>query len=315
MKPQIVQMSETEYHSNAGLDLPALSASVANVLLNQSAEHAWMVHPLLGGQPFEPTDAKDGGTLMHSVLLRSNDPRIKIPIAATDVYVYKGTKREELRYKAGEAFRDYGLQAAQDARDSIRAAGGIPTLQSDVDAAAKSAEEVRRKFKPHWLIADPQSHAVERVVLWEETASNGMAVQCRARMDIVEPRTGEIEDLKTCRSAHPKAARAHVEAYGGVVQHGAYVSALEHALPALAGRVRYHWVFVESARPHAVLRARPAGSMRTLGEALWRRAVDQWAHCLETGVWAGYNIEDVEFESSPWAMTALIEAEEGSQAA
>lgn len=313
MKPEIVQMSEAEYHADPlGV---SLSASIANILLTQSAEHAWAAHPKLGGLRRPPTKSMDLGTLGHSVLLQSNDKRISVPRAAVDVYVYKGTKREQLRYRAGEAFRDYGLEAAQEARKDIEAAGGISVLQHEVDDAAAMAEVARRKFKPHWLIADPQAHQVERVVLWEEQASNGMLVQCRARMDLVDERTGEAEDLKCVADARYQKCCGHVESYGGAVQHGGYVSALEHAWPTMAGRIEYRWVFVETDQPHAVRRCGPAGTMRHVGAAMWRIAVDRWAECLSSGNWPGYNDDETEIEASARSLERVLEMEEGREAA
>lgn len=307
MKPQIVEMSDAEYHNDPH-DLPSLSASIAHMLTSKSAAHAYEAHPKLGGRPFEPSSEMDFGSLCHAVLIGAGGERIKTVRAATDLHTGSGAKKQ-LRYMAGEAFTDWKMGAAQDARDEIRAAGNIPVLQRDIDAAQTLAIAARRQFKPEWLIASPEQHRREAVLLWHETARNGMSVPCRAKLDLLSVERGLIEDLKCPDSAHPKKVAKHVETYGSHVQYAAYVSALGAIVPALVGRVRYSWVFCETSRPYCVLRRHPAGSLRQLGEALWLTAVNRWAECLDSDRWPGYDDEDRGIEASHFAMQELIESE------
>jgi hypothetical protein len=314
MKPEIVQMSDVEYHRDP-CDLPSLSASIGHILTNDSPAHAFEAHPKLGGRPYAPTSDMDFGTLSHAVLLKAGWERIKTVRAAEDIYVYKGTKRERLVLRGGEPFPDWKLKAAQEARDEIRESGCVPVLQRDIDEANALAEAARRQFKRGWLIASPDAYKREHALLWTERASNGMDVQCRAKLDLLDDVHGMIEDLKCPDSARPDKIGRHLETYGGPIQAAAYTSALGKIVPALQGRVRYRWTFVETRRPHCVVRRYPAGSMRQLGEVLWQQAVDLWAHCLDTGVWPGYDDEERGIEASSYAMAKLTESQGEGEAA
>lgn len=307
---QIVEMDERTYHDDPH-DMPSLSSHIAHLLVSESPAHAYEAHPRLGGRPFAPTDEMDFGTIGHSILLKSGDSRIKTVVAAADLFVEK-----ELRYRAGEPFRDWTMKAAQKARKEIRAGGGVPVLQRDIDDAIVMATEARRQFKADWLIANPEQCRREVVLLWSERARNGMDVPCRARLDLLSLERGLIEDLKCVASANPKKLTKHIESFGSDIQAAGYTRAVETIVPQLAGRVRFNWTFVSTSRPFCVVRRHPAGSMRLVGETLWARAVDTWAECLDTGVWPGYDDEDQGLEASSFAMARLMgQQEEEGQAA
>lgn len=313
MKADLVQMSDAEYFADPH-DLPSLSASIAHILTSESPLHAFTAHPRLGGEPWAPSREMDLGTLGHAILLGVGYDRIKTGHAALDLYTGQGAKRR-LRYKAGEPFTDWKMGAAQDMRDEIREAGCIPVLQREVDEANAMAQAARRQFKRTWLIAAPEQHRREQVALWFETASNGMQVPCRAKIDLLSLDLGMIEDLKTLERANPRGLAKHVETYGSHVQYGAYTSAIATLVPELAGCTSFHWTFVESRKPHCVVRRHPSGMMRQLGETLWRLAVERWAECLDTGEWPGYDTDDGPLEPSPWSLRELIEEETEGAAA
>ena len=306
-KPEIVQMSDVDYH-NDPCDLPSLSASIAHLLTAESPAHAFEAHPKLGGRPFEPTTEMDYGTLGHAILLKAGWERIKVVHAAADLYTGSGAKKQ-LRYRAGEPFEDWKMGAAQDMRDEQREAGNVPVLQRDVEAAQRMADMARLQFKADWLIADPEKCKREHVLLWTERASNGAPVQCRAKLDLLSEQRGIVEDLKCAMSSHPKKVARHLETYGGAVQSAAYTSAVGKVFPALLGRVQFKWTFVATSRPFCVLRRRPGGTMRQLGEALWQQAIDRWALCLETGEWPGYGTEERAVQANPYTLRDLMEAE------
>lgn len=254
--------------------VPALSSSIANVIDSQSPMHAWSMHPKLGGISRSPTKALDNGSLSHALLLGAGKG-IKVIDAA-----------------------DFRTNAAKAERDAARAAGKLPVLAADYDAALATATILRQRFADVGVVLDGES---EPTALWTETASNGAQVQCRGMMDHLK--LPVVYDLKSIRSANPDVCRRHVEDYGYAIQRAAYVNAIERIKPELAGRIDFVFVFYELEPPYAVTPVRLSGAFRALGERGWRRAVNRWEKCLRTNQWPGYADRIIDVEPSQWALT------------
>src|SRR5690349_3320020 len=64
-----LDVPESEYHADAfGAEL-RLSVSIAQDLVLESAAHAYLHHPRLGGESRVPTKEMDRGSLIHKLLL------------------------------------------------------------------------------------------------------------------------------------------------------------------------------------------------------------------------------------------------------
>lgn len=262
--------------------VPSLSSSIANVLDTASPLHAWSQHPKLGGVPRTSTKSLENGSLSHALLLG----------AGKDIVIIDA--------------KDYRTSAAQAERDGALKAGKIPVLVKDIESARKTAALLKERFADVGIVLDGEK---EPTALWTETASNGARVQCRGMMDHVK--LPVIYDLKSIRSANPAVCRRHVETYGYAIQRAAYVSAVEHIKPELAGRIDFIFVFYELEPPHAVTPIRLSGAFRELGERGWRRAVDRWEECLRTNVWPAYTDSVLDLEPTPWALTKDMDRQLG----
>ena len=100
-------IDETVYHADSDLAPElgrSLSQSGAKTLLASPARFAWERDH---GRP--PKDAYDLGTLVHALVLRSRDDRIRVVDA-----------------------RDWKTKRAQEARDEARAGGMVPVLRSQL---------------------------------------------------------------------------------------------------------------------------------------------------------------------------------------
>lgn len=265
--------------------VPALSASIANVLDTESPLHAWARHPKFGGTSRAPTKALDNGSLSHALLLGTGKD-IEIIDAA-----------------------DYRTKAAQTARDEARDAGRLPVLIADYRDALATADKLRQRFADLGIVLDGES---EIAALWTETASNGAKVQCRGMLDHMK--LPVVYDIKSIRSANPEMCRKHIENYGYAIQREAYVSAIERIRPELAGRVDFIFVFYETESPFAVTPIRLPGSFRELGRRGWRRSVDTWERCLRTNTWPSYADGIIEVEPSPWTLARDMERHSEEQA-
>lgn len=288
-KPQLITgvgaESPAAYHADK-CEMPALTQSIAFVLNVKSPLHAWLIHPRLGGKRREATAAMDEGQLI-------------------DLLVF-GTPGG---YEVVDA-ENYRTKAAQQARDEIRARGLTPVLPHELAAALEAATAIRIRLELAGV--DLLTGKQQVPIYWVEEADDGTQVQCRGLLDQLSGLT--IRDLKKARSAAPRDIGRHCEKYGYDIQVAAYMSGLSKCIDGSVGRIGFEWVFVEASVPHAVTRAVPAGSMLELGRGRWRRAVNIWARCMNSGMWPGYEENGVfRVEASPWALQDFAMDEEGEE--
>lgn len=276
-----------QYHADP-CAVPSLSSHCAATIVTKSPLHAWHEHPRLGAAKRTlGTKALRGGSLAHELLLqRADEVDSHIVLVEADNY----------RTKAAQAKRDEAVEA-----------GKLPVLARDFEKATVACGHILARLIEFGIRLNGLS---EIAAFWQEPASDGTMVQCRAMMDHVIRAEGLIYDVKSCRSAHPRAIQKAIESYSYHIQSAAYTRALERIDPKLAGRVQYRWLFVELAEPYVVVPAEPAGSLRKLGDACWTQAVDTWAQCTATGEWPAYSRGEVlRIEASPWALERAMESE------
>lgn len=282
MSAQILDVTEAAHHADP-CETPSLSPSIAKVLLDASPLHAWQRHPRLGGTPREATATFDHGHLVHALVL--------------------GRGAEIVTVDA----EDWRTKAAREARDAARDAGKIPVLAGDLDAAQEGATKIRERLADRGL---PLLGRSEVTAVWQEPVLGG-SIWCRGRMDHVD--SPQIVDLKTARSAHPRACVRHVIEYGYDVQAAAYSRALVAVNPELEGRVDFVFAFVETDPPYAVHCCRLDAMMREHGERRWVRACESWGWCLSRDEWPGYSTGIEYLEAPPWLLSRMEEGNDERQ--
>lgn len=259
---------------------PSLSQSTANDLLNLTPRHAWLYNPKLGGMRKPRKACFDDGTIMHSMLLEQT---IGGNIVLLD-------------------FADFRTQRARDERDAAIAKGKTPVLRKAAVGLFHRAKQLTEQVERLGLSLRGQA---EGVVSWLETDETGAGVLCRGRLDLWQPETATIIEIKTAaRLSVREAVRAMVE-YGYDVQRAAYVSAIEHAFPDLAGKVTFINLFVSLDGEPVVLPFTASDDMRTIGESKWKRAVNVWGRCLREDDWPN----TIEAKPPHWAVSAEFEEE------
>lgn len=268
-------VSPKRYHSDP-CERPSLSASIANLLCDETPAHAHLAHPRLGGHTWEPTRAMDHGTLCHALLLGA------------------GIEIEPLY------FDDFKKKAAQEARDAAREAGKLPVLAKEYAEALESTRLVREKLSRVGVNLTGKS---EVVLVWEESLADGRKVLCRAMMDHLILERGRIYDLKFTGQSLRKIGDKFTD-FGYEVQEHAYHSGLAKLVPELVGRTSFEFLFCEADAPYCVRRIAGDGEMRDLGRRRWRRALSTWADCLERDSWPEYPAELTHVSPKPWAVMA-----------
>lgn len=276
MSARILTCSEDAYYADQGSLVPRLSQSIANVLVSQSARHAWTQHPRLGGIANKSTKAMDDGSVISALLLG------------------KGAEIEVC------AFADFRSADARAQRDTAIAAGRIPVIASKYEGLARSAEGIRASLLEYNI--DLDGGIPEMAIEWTEPGEHG-DVLCRGKMDLAITKRGQIFDWKKTKSAEPRDCARSMIAYGYDVQDAAYRSALAQLLPDMAGRIDMVFLFAEQEPPYAVTPIRASGMMRQLGEIKWQRAVAIWERCLRTNRWPSYVDSVTEVDPPAWAIT------------
>lgn len=273
-------------------ETPALSPSIAQVLLEESPLHAWTIHRLLGNRPRPSTDAQEKGRMIHSLLL---DGGRGIEVIDAD---------------------DFRTKAAKEARDAARARGKTPVTRPKFEAASEVAQTLRERIYEHAKhprlerLADWDRGLREVRMEWHEMGRAGQ-VLCHGHLDWLSPDRQLIVDIKTTEgNAHPDICAAMTARSHSALQVAAYPRSVTVPQPELAGRVDVLFLFCELTDPWVVTPAFAAGSMKELGAIRWQRAVDIWSDCLATDRWPAYCDGPAYLEAPAWAVSREITMEE-----
>ena len=279
MIARILDITTDQYHRDEiepGLP-PTLSSSIAKLLCDRTPAHAKAAHPRLSKvSRKEDTASMTVGTLLHRLVLNAGAELV--PIDA----------------------EDYRTKAAQARRDEVLSLGGIPVIARKLVEARETAIRIVENLAELGSYLDGKS---EVVVAWEETASDGSAVHCRAMMDhvTVSDRRVTYVDLKTCENASPGACERAVAEYSYEIQAAAYESALSKLYPGKEIDIRFAFAEVDS--PNVVNLTRLDGQNADLGRRRWAYAVDKWHKCLTSGKWsARYPFDRTSLVAKAWKL-------------
>lgn len=235
---------ELTYHT----DTRTLSASGAKTLLRDPERFAWERDH---GRP--PKAAFDLGGVVHALVLRSGDERIRI-IDATD----------------------WRAKWAQDARKAAWAAGLTPINRTEFLQATKIAGAVRR----HPLASSIFTNGQAEVSLYWDDPETG--VPCRARVDYLRP--DMIVDLKTARygSGTADAFGRYAASYNYPMPAAVYTEAVE----VLTGKtLPFITVTVETEEPYIVRAYRYTDGDLDSGLIQWHEALREYAKRTASGDW------------------------------
>jgi hypothetical protein len=260
-----------------------LSYSTAKILVQKSPLHAKLRKDrvLDEDESEDEKREKETGSTLHAMLLGKGRRVVVLP------------------------FDNYRTKAAQESRDNARAEGAIPVLHNREPWLTAQTQKIRRRLEGFGITLDGEREAGAE---WIEEADDGDEIECRGALDLWQPSTRTIFDLKFTRSAHPDACRKQIYQMAYDIQAAAYTSAAETIERELAGRVRFVILFCEVASA-AVTPVLLAGDYAHLGRLRWRRAVNVWARCLREERWPGYVDRPVAIDAPAWALEAEMAAQ------
>lgn len=281
LKPGIHEgVSAADYHAGT-TDAPALSASIARVLVLRSPAHARAAHPVLNPEREREESTKfDIGTAAHRLLLEGEDAIVAVLAA------------------------DWRTKEAKEARDDARAAGRIPLLVEQAGdvrsmvAEARAQLSVHRATPPLFVEGKP-----EQTLVWEDD----LGVTCCARLDWLHDDYGAIDDYKTTSaSADPQAWSRTMYGIGGDLQVAFYMRGVER----LTGvRPVFRYVVQETYPPYALSVVDLSPAALAFAESKVERAIELWSECVESGSWPGYSQLVASIELPTWAEMQWLERE------
>ena len=268
------------YHADP-CEQPSLSSSIAQLLINQSPQHAWLAHPRLNPNYRADRDATrrlDVGSAAHALVLGKG--RTIEPIEADD----------------------YRTKAARDKRDEARAAGKLPVLAADHDRAMLMFDRALRVIKQAPPAISHMFHspvaASEVVAIWRE----GLAL-CRCMADRTDGRT--IIDYKTVSNANPEFVARHIYDMGYHVQARFYLRGFDALDESGAGRRKFFFIAQEIDEPYACSFHELDGEGAALGDRLVEQAIADWQYCTTHNDWPSYPPLINRAELPPWKRSRL----------
>lgn len=306
---RILDVDPDAYHR-----LPGFSASLAKILIRQSAAHAKDAADRRIEQLAEQDESDDEvsddkqkrldqGSVYHALVLGIGK---RIEVIPSSILASNGS---------------YGTKDSKARRDAARAAGRIPVKEPDVEMHQRVADRIKERISEAGHVLDGTS---ELAIEWHEAtphsdAAPGGVVQCRAMLDHVvmwghgaapggmeptlSPPGAIVYDLKIVGDASPDRCERTAENLGYAIQAAAYKRALTALYPRLGGRIDFRFLFCESKRPYAIWDPSESGAFREIGERRWHRAVTAWSHGLATGRWPAYRTpERVEITAPMWTL-------------
>lgn len=271
MTPGIYQIQADEYHRDP-CPTASLSSSIANILLDQSPQHAWLAHPRLNPQYVrdEGDSRFDLGSAAHMMLLERREDRI-------------------VRVQAD----DWRTKAAKEARAEAQAAGKFAVLERqfvDMLAMCGAAQDYLNTTELGDLLATGDA---ERAVLWQEHS-----LWYRCRPDLMSEDRRIVLDYKSTASAAPDFIARQIGRMGYDLQSELYTRGVQ----AVTGRedVVFVFLFQEITKPYACSLISLSNAYRSVGQAKAQRAINIWQKCVTADNWPGYSPQILYAEPKAW---------------
>lgn len=281
---------EHVYHADPAPE-PSLSASGGKILLNRSPRaFAWQ-HPRLrpaSAPPREPeswSDATTFGTVVHKLALGRGKDVVEVDAA------------------------DWRTNAAKVERADIMAVGKVPILTHRLAEAKAIAQHLR----PHVEALGPAQ--TEVVIIWQDAATDGTPVWCRAMIDLLTE-AGMIADLKITGAELTEGfVKRQVGAMAYDFSMAWYRRAVSAVVPDMAGRLRPRLIFAERGEPFDVFNLDLTEGNLHVADRQVQAAIDRFASCMARGRWPGVCPSPRSLDLPDWHQCDFLTAElEGDMA-
>lgn len=260
--PGAYQIPEDAYHEDP-CPAPSLSSTLGRLMLDATPKHVWYAHPKLNPewQPKPPSARLNLGSAAHKLLLG------------------EGAELAVLDYA------NYLTKAAKADRDAALDAGETPILREQYERAQDMVGAARSQLEAAGF-KDLAWGQGEREVT---VATEEGGVWLRAMLDWWGRDRTLVADYKTYDGyATPDAFGRHVSNFGYDFQDSFYQRVVAHALPELAGRLRFVFIVQEINPPYPLAIFEISEADRSVATRKVRAAVRAWESCLQRGAWPAH---------------------------
>lgn len=264
-EPGVWDLSMDRYHSDI-CDGPSISSSGLRTIWSQSPAHYWYDSPYNPNRP-APKDR----------------PHFSIGKAAHHL-LYLGRKGFDAEFVVRpEQWSDWRTKDSKEWRAEQIKAGLTIITDGELEAITGMA----RSLGAHPLVTRTEGRlgildgAVERSLIFKDSETG---VWLKSRPDNI-PNDGLFADLKTTESVSDESLARSLGSFSYHMQGALVGMAAEAVLN--QPMEEFALVWVEKAPPHCVRVTVLTGADLERGQMQLRRAIDQFAECMETGVWPG----------------------------
>lgn len=268
------KISAEQYHADKLAEQPALSSSIAKILLRGSALQAWHAHPRLNPAFKESHEDKfDIGKVSHSVLLEGDES--KLVVVQAD---------------------DWRTNKAKEERENARATGKTALLAKQAAGVSEMVKAAKTFLVDCEITADWKNGESELTGLVEDDG-----VMLKARFDRITHDRKVIIDYKTTDSAEPDIFGMQIARLGYHWQEAFY-----RRVANLLGAQSPIFVFLaQSVEPPyecSLHGCDPA--LQEISEADVKHAIAIWRDCLEKDEWRSYGGRIYWTMPTSWMMSA-----------
>lgn len=239
---------------------PALSASIAKILIADTPLHAWTAHRLLNPDfEREEKEAFDLGTVAHAVMLEGESAAVIIDA------------------------KDWRTDAAKEARAEAYLLGKTPILRKHWTRVQDMVAAGKRQIAAHKEASDAFTDGeAEFAIDWLDDHG----VRCKGRIDWIRSHKKRIFDYKTTgASANPEMISRMAVSQGWDIQSVFYLRGIQKLYGVDA---QFFFVVQEDFEPFALSVVGMGPDFLWAGQDKVQRAIDTWAECLTSGIWPAY---------------------------
>lgn len=278
-----MDVNERAYHADPCPE-PSLSASLGKVLMRRSPRAAQWTHPRLRPAHLPPveeswSDQSVFGTVVHKLVLGRGKDVVEVDAA------------------------DWRTSAAKTERADITVAGKVAILKHRLADAKIIANELR----PHVERLNPVG--TEVVLIWQDRATDGTLVWCRAMLDILTA-DPMIADLKiTGAELTDDFVGRQVGGMGYDFSMAWYRRGLAAVKPETAGRIQTQLIFGERNEPYDVFPLPLTEGNLHVADRQCQVAIDRFAACLAADHWPGIAPTPRTVEIPDWHQRQFLAAE------
>ncbi len=262
----------------------------------------------LGGELDGETDALSLGTLAHLAVFQPDllSPDL-VHIQPDHLWVEK--ERAAKLASAIPILDDAGKAIVEDGNIKVRWNGQLSEAKNWIKSHGDKEQVSAKEFNVAMRIRDNAfRQPVIRAILSGGYAEQSLFVEDehgtmrKSRFDYIAMSGNVIPDLKTCRSAHPDDFEKAIERYHYFERAAFYLDNAE-----LAGMEKESFIFIciETDPPYVVAVYQLNDFVIEAGRAIYKRDLQLYRNCIESGKWPGYHDGIREIALPPFRMRQL----------